>query len=104
MDDKKTPIAKDIKSATTAFIDHMYNEGVVKYDDNHLSAYASGRQKPDYKDICRNIISDSINPLSSFSLEKVTTLLYDLGEEGVDVVKASIDEAVQEFLTATYEI
>ena len=99
MDDKKkTPIAKDIKSATTAFIDYMYNEGVVAYNDSHLSAYAKGYQKPDYKDICGQIIRDTCNPLCPNSLSMVTTLLYDLGEEtDTEIVKASIDEAIKEF-------
>ena len=96
--EKKITTAQDIKTATTAFIDYMYNEGVIAYDDKHLACYAKGYQKPDYKDICKGIVGDRVNPLSPASLSMVTTLLYDLGEEAdVEMVKASIDEAIKDF-------
>ena len=95
--EKKITTAQDIKTATTAFIDYMYNEGVIAYDDKHLACYAKGYQKPDYKDICEGIVGDRLNPLSPASLEMIATLLYDFGEEGVDIVKASIDEAIKDF-------
>ena len=93
-----TTIAKDIKVATIAFVDYLYNEGVVAYDDRHLCLYANGTKTIDYVDVCRNIIHDKCDPLSPTSLEMVTNLTYGLDEHGCDVVKASIDEAIKEFV------
>ena len=40
-----------IQEKIYSWIDYMYNEGVVDYDDRHLVYYKDRKKEPDYKDI-----------------------------------------------------
>lgn len=48
----------EIIDLTFNFVDYMYNEGVVAYDDKHLAAIVNRKAKPDYMDICQGILSE----------------------------------------------
>ena len=47
-----------------AVIDYLYNEGVVAYDDEHLTAMANDMSLIDFKDICKLIRSEYSNNLT----------------------------------------
>ena len=97
MDKKKIPIAQDIKSATFAFVDYMYNECVINYNDDNLNAYINGTRTPNYEDICLNIVKDGAVPLSPSSIELITNFLYFGSESDHEVLKASIMEGIKEY-------
>lgn len=47
----------EIVELTFEFVDCMYNEGAVAYDDEHLASIVNRKAKPDYIDICKGILS-----------------------------------------------
>lgn len=47
-----------------AVIDYLYNEGVVNYDDKHLSAMANNASLINFKDICKTILSEYSSELN----------------------------------------
>lgn len=48
----------EIIELTFNFVDYMYNEGVVAYDDEHLADIVARKAKPDYVDICNGILAE----------------------------------------------
>jgi hypothetical protein len=61
----------EIIDLTFNFVDYMYNEGVVAYDDEHLASIVNRKAKPDYMDICQGILSEfkGINKKTKSELE-----------------------------------
>jgi hypothetical protein len=48
----------EITMYTVSFVDYLYNEGVVAYDDKHLKAIKHKKTEPDYIDICNGILHE----------------------------------------------
>ena len=48
----------EIAALAQGFVDYMYNEGVIDFDDEHLELYVSRELKPDFRDIARGILYD----------------------------------------------
>ena len=46
----------EIGEKAKAIIDYLYNEGVVEYDDEHLTAMVNNMRLIDFKDICKSIL------------------------------------------------
>lgn len=56
-------------------VDYLYNEGVVAYDDDHLSAMANDMSLIDFKDICKTIISEYGSTLTGAEREMLDRYL-----------------------------
>ena len=54
-----------IQEKIYSWIDYMYNEGVVDYDDRHLVYYKDRKKEPDYKDIVKGVLSDHEDTLTA---------------------------------------
>ena len=54
-----------IQEKIYSWIDYMYNEGVVDYDDRHLVYYKDRKKEPDYKDIIKGVLSDHEDTLTA---------------------------------------
>jgi len=54
-----------IQEKIYSWIDYMYNEGVVDYDDRHLVYYKDRKKEPDYKDIVKGVLSDYEDTLTA---------------------------------------
>lgn len=48
----------EIGEKAKAVVDYLYNEGVIDYDDEHLSAMVKDMSLINFKDICRTIMSE----------------------------------------------
>lgn len=48
----------EITMCTISFVDYLYNEGVIAYDDKHLKAIKRKKAEPDYEDICNGILNE----------------------------------------------
>lgn len=57
--EEKKGVFAQIQDAAFAWIDYMYNEGVIDYDDQHLVNYNKGKAKPDFKDFVKGILNDN---------------------------------------------
>lgn len=58
IESKTLSVFDDVIKLAYDFIDYMYNEGVVAYDDEHLADIVARKAKPDYVDICNGILSE----------------------------------------------
>ena len=54
-------VSKQIEEYVYGWIDYIYNEGVIAYDDRHLVAYKDGKLKPDFKEIVNGVLSSYKN-------------------------------------------
>ena len=48
----------EITMYTISFVDYLYNEGVVEYNDKHLKAIKCKKAEPNYLDICNGILQE----------------------------------------------
>jgi hypothetical protein len=62
----------EITMYTISFVDYLYNEGVVAYNDKHLKAIKRKKAEPDYLDICNGILQEGykISDKTKSELEK----------------------------------
>ena len=49
---KKTP-KREFFEYVDVWIDEMYQEGLVNYDDDHIKEYAKGEKEPNYDEIVK---------------------------------------------------
>ena len=47
------------------WIDEMYQEGVVNYDDEHIKKYAEGKENPNYDEIVKGVMEEFKSKMSS---------------------------------------
>lgn len=47
------------------WIDEMYQEGVVNYDDEHIKKYAEGKENPNYDEIVKGVMEEFKSQMSS---------------------------------------
>lgn len=86
------PIFDEIMNSTISFIDQMYQEGVVAYNDEALTKIVNRKQKPDYKDICNGILSE-VGRLS----KKVQTELEKYIKSGSKDVEQAINAGIDKY-------
>lgn len=86
------PIFDEILNATISFIDQMYQEGVVAYNDESLTKIVNRKQKPDYKDICNGILSE-VGGLS----KKVQAELEKYIKSGSKEVEQAINSGIDKY-------
>lgn len=93
-EEKKTVYA-EIYDCAYGIIDYFYNEGVVAYDDNHLSDYADKKAEPDFKDLVEEILYEykELSQQAKAALEK-----YLKGNQSGSVVETAILGAIDDYV------
>lgn len=86
------PIFDEIMNSTISFIDQMYQDDVVAYNDETLIKIVNRKQKPDYKDICNGILSE-VGGLS----KKVVSELKKYINSGSKQVEQAIDAGINKY-------
>ena len=61
---KKTP-KREFFEYVDVWIDEMYQEGLVNYDDDHLKEYAKGEKEPNYDEIVKGVMEEFKSEMSS---------------------------------------
>ena len=61
---KKTP-KREFFEYVDVWIDEMYQEGVVNYDDEHIKKYAEGKENPNYDEIVKGVMEEFKSQMSS---------------------------------------
>jgi len=83
-----------------AVIDYLYNEGVVAYDDEHITAMANDMSLIDFKDICKLIRSEYNNNLTD---DEVMTLEDYINTGSNPELEDQIFRAVKEYEQQAHE-
>lgn len=81
-------------------IDYLYNEGVIAYDDEHLTAMANDMSLIDFKDICKLIRSEYNNNLTD---DEVMTLEDYINTGSNPELEDQIFRAVKEYEQQAHE-
>lgn len=77
-------IHEELKLKAKWWINYLYNEGVIEFDDAHINAYAKGTMLPHYAEIRKDVEAE-------YQLTTEKLPYYD--------VKETIDAAIKEFAT-----
>ena len=78
-----------IQGKIYSWIDYMYNEGVIDYDDRHLVYYKDRKKDPDYKDIVKGVLSDHEDTLTAeekslLNSDKINDIILKVIDKFVD--------------------
>ena len=87
-------VFSEIEEKAYGLVDFFYNEGVVDYDDRHLTAYKNGEATPDYKDIAQTLLYEEYPNLSEEAREMLES--YTKTGEPVELEEHLLD-AVRRF-------
>ena len=89
----KSPFDEIIEFAYS-WIDYMYNEGVVDYNDDALLKLVDRKAKPDYKDFCQGMLHEFKKDLG----DKTIKALEDYLKSGKGTqVESAINAAIDKF-------
>lgn len=83
-----------------AVIDYLYNEGVVAYDDDNLSAMANDMSLINFKDICKLIHSEYAGELTD---DEIITLEDYMKTGSNPELEGQIFRAVREYEEKAHE-
>lgn len=91
IESKTLSVFDDVIKLAYDFIDYMYNEGVVTYDDKHLSDIFNRKNKPDYIDVCDGILAGlNIKPQTKTELENY--MKTQKGNQIENAINAAFDK------------
>lgn len=90
----------EIGEKAKGVIDYLYNEGVIAYDDEHLTAMANDMSLIDFKDICKLIRSEYSNNLTD---DEVMTLEDYINTGSNPELEDQIFRAVKEYEQQAHE-
>ena len=62
--ESKTP-KREFFEYVDVWIDEMYQEGLVNYDDDHIKEYAKGKSEPNYDEIVKGVMEEFKSEMSS---------------------------------------
>ena len=64
INESKTP-KREFFEYVDVWIDEMYQEGLVNYDDDHIKEYAKGKSEPNYDEIVKGVMEEFKSEMSS---------------------------------------
>lgn len=93
LEQKQSPYNEIIEYAYS-WIDYMYNEGVVDYNDKAIQQIVEGKKKPDYEDVCKGLLSEYDKKLGKKTKEFLNKYLEE--KKGLQV-EGAINAAFSKF-------
>ena len=90
--EEKKSVFEEIVKYAKSWIDYMYNEGVVNYDDEHLVKY-NKEKNPDFNDIVQGILDEYKSRLNSQTKSMLEKYLKE-GNPSKDPFKNPIEHAI----------
>ena len=90
--EEKKSVFEEIVKYAKSWIDYMYNEGVVNYDDEHLVKY-NKEKNPDFNDIVQGILDEYKSRLNSQTKSMFEKYLKE-GNPSKDPFKNPIEHAI----------
>lgn len=91
IESKTLAVFDDVIELAYTFIDYMYNEGVVTYDDKHLSDIFNRKNKPDYVDVCNGILAE-LNVTKQTQTELENYVKTQKGNQIENAINAAFDK------------
>lgn len=80
---KKTP-KREFFEYVDVWIDEMYQEGLVNYDDDHIKEYAKGEKEPNYDEIVKGVMEEFKSNMSSELKSMLEKFLKEDKHQGRD--------------------
>lgn len=95
---EKKSVFNDIADYAEAWIDYMYNEGVIDYDDRHLVEYSKNKKTPDFKDIVKGILDEYSSKITEETKNVLNKYLKDKNPKKNSPVEHAILAAIEKFV------
>lgn len=90
--EEKKSVFTEIMKYAEGWIDYIYNEGVIDYDDQHLVDYNKGKKKPDFKEIVKGILDEYSKDLDNTTSIVLNKYLKDGGPK--DGKQSAVENAI----------
>lgn len=92
-------IFEEINAAVYSWIDYMYNEGVVDYDDAHLVEYTDKKKTPNFNDIVKGVLDEYKSKLSNTTIIVLHNYLKNgAPKDKTSAVENAISAAISKFV------
>lgn len=90
--EEKKSVFTEIMKYADGWIDYIYNEGVIDYDDQHLVDYSKGKKKPNFKEIVEGILNEYSKELDNITSIVLKKYLKDGGPK--DGKQSAVENAI----------
>ena len=92
INEEQKSVFNEIAEYAEGWIDYMYNEGVIDYDDAHLVKYNKERN-PNFKEIVEGILDDYNKQIDSKTKQVLNKYLKE-GNPSKDPFKHPVEHAI----------